>query len=81
MSASYRFEMQERVRVLPSRGGHDPGGEGRITAREKKEDNRGEVVLYRVLIEGHEQQKRVADDKGRENAGFWYADELVVPLE
>jgi hypothetical protein len=73
----FRFEMRQQVRVRSSRNGSDPGGLGVVTARETKEDNRGPAVLYRVLIEGHAQQQRVADDKARENVGFWYADELV----
>jgi len=72
---TYRFEMGATVRVKSS--GKDPGGVGVVTARENKEDDRGEQILYRVRIEGHKGQEDGAKEKGRRNDGFWYKDELV----
>ena len=76
---SYRFNIGDRVQVSAAREGRDPGGIGEVTARESKEDNSGETLLYRVKIDGHPGQERLASEKGRRNLGFWYADELVNP--
>jgi hypothetical protein len=70
----YRFELGDAARVTARKG--DPGGVGTVTGREQREDNRGVVVLYRVLIPGHALQERVSRAKSRENNGFWYVDAL-----
>ena len=74
----FEFELNDIVRVRPSRGDKDPGGVGRITAREVKDDNRGRMTLYRVKIPGHTLQEQVAKEKSRrDDQGFWYRSDLI----
>lgn len=72
---AYRFKLGDRVHVLPAR--KDLGGDGEVTGRETKEDDRGMKIMYRVKIDGNQAQAELATRKGRVNLGFWYDDDLV----